>query len=136
MWISLTGVGIIDKPQSIGMTTPPLLAAVPQLPALDLAATRRFYVDTLGFRLHAEYPGFMIVTYGHVDLHFFACTSPHLPHATSLYLRVPDLDRWFALCQGHLHPDNSTIVDQPWGQREFYALDPSGICLKFGGPLH
>ena len=119
-------------------------SAIPILPAIDLDATRVFF-ETLGFAAGyfspAEDRGYLIVTRGTLEIHFF----PH-PHLGSVenyagcYWRVQDADALHAeYARLHLPaagaPSVSAIENKPWGMREFALVDPNSNLVRVGHDL-
>jgi catechol 2,3-dioxygenase-like lactoylglutathione lyase family enzyme len=107
----------------------------------DLAASAKFYEDTLGFTVHEiGDPGWRIFRRGVFQIMAGHCpdaTPPsqtgdhsyfayvHLRNASSLYreLQQKDVD-WI-----------KHIADEPWGMREFGIRTPDGHRIMFGEPL-
>jgi catechol 2,3-dioxygenase-like lactoylglutathione lyase family enzyme len=48
-----------------------LTAICPKLPMRDKAATKRFYIDRLGFKELGDYDGYLMVKKDSVEIHFF-----------------------------------------------------------------
>lgn len=116
---------------------PPPERAAPVLPAADLDAALAFYVR-LGFRAARVYPppaSYAIMVRGALELHLFAMPEVD-PRANSsgCYLRVPDVAALHASWVPLL-PGLAPLVDQPYGQREFHLVDPSGNLLRIGSPI-
>lgn len=109
----------------------------PVLPSLNFDRTVDFYQRLLGraevFRT-AEY---LILNFSELrmELHFFATTNPRDGEIAGLYLRVKEI------CKYHDRAITShgrmlkSLRDEPWGQKEFCVLDPSGCLLRFGEPI-
>lgn len=107
--------------------------AIPVLASLDLEATQRFYADKMGFQPGPRYPDYCIVTRDDVQIHFWLTDDADIPKATSCRIDVVGIDRLHQqmLAAGVVHP-NGPLTDQPWGYREFAALDRDGNLIKFG----
>lgn len=60
---------------------------IPILASLDIAATRAFYVDQLGFASDYGDEGYLIVRRDAMELHFWKTSDPKLPESTSCYIR-------------------------------------------------
>lgn len=113
-----------------------LLRAIPRLPMRELAPTRQFYREMLGFNIAAEYgEDYLIAERDGIELHFFL--SPELnplDHDGMCYIRVKGiraLYEGFAALPNVVHPNGHLRV-QPWGQTEFSVLDINGNQLTFG----
>jgi catechol 2,3-dioxygenase-like lactoylglutathione lyase family enzyme len=123
------------------MSTPPDLA-IPTLPGRSLPETLRFYA-ALGFEgeLIGDDGGYLIVTRGAVELHFFphpGLVPAHCDHGA--YLRVADVEAWHReLAAAQLPRDGipcmGPVEDKPWGMREFVLVDADGNLLRIGQVL-
>jgi len=115
------------------------------LPAKDLARSRRFYEALLGTRGRLVGGGRIYFDCGPVILGILdhsSRTARLIPTTEALYFATSDLEgvyrrarRLGCLTAGLLHDDPSSplgeIVVRPWGERSFYAEDPSGNALCF-----
>jgi catechol 2,3-dioxygenase-like lactoylglutathione lyase family enzyme len=115
------------------------------LPARDLTRSRRFYEALLAIRGRRVAQGRVYFDCGGVILGIldYSSTEASLsPTTEAVYFAVGDLvavhDRarkLRCLSPGLLHDDPSSplgeIVVRPWGERSFYATDPSGNSLCF-----
>jgi len=106
---------------------------IPILPSPDIAATRAFYRDSLGFTvIGPEADNHLIVRRGSMELHFWLTDDPALPPVSSCYIRggeVPALYREFA-ARGVQRLSDFAV--RPWNMKEFYIHDPHGNLLRFG----
>lgn len=103
-----------------------------------LDATRRFYVDQLGFQVATEMDGYLCLTYGRVAISFvrpdamsMLAEAPFAGRGAILSVPTPDADakaRELAL-EGiaPLVP----VETRPWGWRSFLVRDPNGVLLDF-----
>lgn len=104
----------------------------------DLAAAASFYSILLGQEARPQPGSRCYVTAGGVDLQIVQVPAPQLvPKA--LYFAVDDLDAVHARARDlgclskemvHGTPAGEPVV-RPWGERSFYADDPSGNPLCF-----
>ncbi len=110
-----------------------LLKAVPRFPVLDMAAALEFYEKRLGFARLFDYGDYAGVARSGFELHFFLMGDPQLPKWTACRVNVVGVDALYAEClaAGVVHP-NGPLTDQPWGFREFTALDLYGNAIVFG----
>jgi catechol 2,3-dioxygenase-like lactoylglutathione lyase family enzyme len=116
------------------------------LPAKDLMAARTFYErllgtsgrDVAGGRLYFDCGPVIL---GILDYSHAAETEFPRP-AESIYFSTEELDALHARARalrctapGLLHDDPASplgeVVVRPWGERSFYAIDPSGNSLCF-----
>lgn len=110
--------------------------ATPVLPVLDLAAALAFYEQKLGWTVVFSFPeqGYAGVARNGATLHFWKCGDPQLPKRSSCRFRVRGIDALWAeyVAAGVIHPHpNGQLQEQPWGSREFIALDRDGNALHF-----
>ena len=112
--------------------------AIPNILSRDLAASRAFYEDFLGFRLAMDEEGFMM---------FASRENP----AVQVTVASPDggLDRGVALARVSIDVDDVEdvdaahadavrrglevvypLTDEPWGIRRFFVKDPSGTVIN------
>lgn len=116
------------------------------LPSRDLNRSRRFYETLLSTRGRAVGGGRIYFDCGSVILGILdyssASASELSPPTEALYLATSDIAGVFrrarklrCLEPGLLHDDPASplgeIVVRPWGERSFYAHDPSGNPLCF-----
>jgi catechol 2,3-dioxygenase-like lactoylglutathione lyase family enzyme len=119
------------------------------LPAKNLQQSKRFYESILGARGRRVAGGRIYFDCGPVILGILDYSSvarKKLPIPTeALYLADDDLEATYrrakrlgCLAPGLIHNDPSNpageIVVRPWGERSFYASDPSGNPLCFVDP--
>lgn len=103
----------------------------------DKAATRKFYIDKLGFHEYgtADFDGYLMVEKDHVQLHFFEfkALEPRENYG-QVYIRTNDIDALYQSMlekQISIHP-NGRLELKHWGQKEFALLDPDNNLLTFG----
>jgi len=116
------------------------------VPARDVNRSRRFYESLLSARGRSVAGGRIYFDCGPVILGILDYSSVRAskfpPPAEALYLATDDVERVFlrakrlrCLATGLLHGDLSSplgkIIVRPWGERSFYAIDPSGNSLCF-----
>jgi catechol 2,3-dioxygenase-like lactoylglutathione lyase family enzyme len=113
------------------------LAAVPALPVSDERRAVAFWTDVLGFaELQDVDNGLGILRRDAVEVHVWVAdgSAPgaerHLAGSASCRLQVTGVDALYERCvrAGVVHP-NGSLVDQPWGTREFGILDPDGNLI-------
>jgi len=111
--------------------------AVPILPADDLAAAKRFYVESLGFDVeweatHDGKNGLLGVRRGTIQ---FTIDSPMEGHGRDacVALHVENVDRYYEEWSAKT-PVLRAPHDEPWGARTFDLLDPFGNTLFVIGP--
>ena len=112
-----------------------LTRVAPELPVQNLASALQYYSNQLGFEVTTVLPGgdYAIVERDDVALHLFeAQLGAHSPVAIHTFawgldeLHAELASRGARVAQG--------IVRQPWGNREFRVIDPSGNTIKFTEP--
>lgn len=112
--------------------------AVPVLASLDLAQSKRFYEEKLGFATEL-FGDYMIARRDEMEIHFWLANDRIHPEHTSCYIRggqVPALYAEFSTKGIGENPVDgerlSEFTVRPWGMKEFYVWDPHGNLLKFG----
>ncbi|MEA2666327.1 MAG: hypothetical protein QOI11_3271 [Candidatus Eremiobacteraeota bacterium] len=111
----------------------------PVVPARDVAAALRFYVEKLGFTeawRSGEPATDGVVRHGAVSVMFFACDDPKIAQWTAFRVRAAGVAQLYEHCraQGIVHP-NGALRETPWDTREFVVLDQDGVGITFWGPL-
>lgn len=111
--------------------------ATPNLPAVDLEATSRFY-SSLGFAEGWRDDGWMIMKRGELTLEFFP--HPDLVPSESWFsccLRLDDLEAFHQACRSAGVPDRcwgwprlSEPKQEPSGLRIAYMVDPNGSLIR------
>jgi catechol 2,3-dioxygenase-like lactoylglutathione lyase family enzyme len=119
---------------------PDILASTFVLAVKDLAASRRFYVERLGFAEDFSVDGWAFLSRGACQLRLGHCPDvqpmTQAPdHSWFAYLHVRDAA---GLCAESVrkgvtlwHP----LADKPWGMREFAIVTPDGHRIVFGEKL-
>lgn len=115
---------------------PKLTRVAPEVPALNLDESLRYYSARLGFEIEMTMPetDYAIVQRDGVALHLFQDNArSHSPVAFHIFTN--DLEELYRELQGRGVPMKQPIVCQPWGNRDFRILDPAGNEIKFTEPL-
>lgn len=110
---------------------------VPVLPSLSFDVTANFYEILLGPAEIFRTSDYLILKFPGIgrEIHFYGTTNPKDGESAGLYLRVKDIARYVDRAR-HVHGRIlKSLKDEPWGQREFCVLDPSGCLLRFGEPV-
>jgi catechol 2,3-dioxygenase-like lactoylglutathione lyase family enzyme len=112
---------------------PGLGKAIPRFPVLDLAAALEFYEKQLGFTRLFGFPDHAGVGRSGFELHLFVVSDRGLPLWTGCRVNVRGVDALYQeyLRAGVIHP-NGPLSHQPWGFREFTAVDLFGNAIVFG----
>lgn len=109
------------------------ISAVPALASLDIQRSVDFFCSVLGFsKVYAAQGEYGIVSRDSVEIHFWACSEPHIAANTSCRVQVHGIEALYAACEaaGAVHP-NSRLDERPWGTIEFGALDPDSNLVTF-----
>jgi catechol 2,3-dioxygenase-like lactoylglutathione lyase family enzyme len=98
----------------------------------DLAAAERFYHDLLGLELLMDQD--WIATYGSaetmdVQISFCSQGGSNTP-VPDLSIEVDDVDEALARMRSSGFKIEYGPVDEPWGVRRFYVLDPLGRLVN------
>jgi catechol 2,3-dioxygenase-like lactoylglutathione lyase family enzyme len=130
-----------------------LLSSIPALPVREIPTAVRFYQDRMGFTLGYHDEGFAIITRDAVELHLWAANDDgwreklagraerpvvsgaesFLAGTASCRIAVQGIDELFVEYEnsGVLYDAGTSVTDQPWGTREFPALDLDRNLLTF-----
>lgn len=103
----------------------------------DLPRSKRFYGEQLGWTLNTDEPdvaGFAFGT-GYLVLHTDdrAADARRYSGGMSVEVQVDDVDAEHARLAGR-GVAVGELRDQPWGERNFYLMDPDGYTWSFGQP--
>lgn len=117
--------------------TPSLLASYPVVVTDRLAACRDFYVRWLGYQVVFEASWFVYLAAGTHGIAFMSPDHPSQPPGPDAFggkglfltLQVADADALFRRLQRAGVPIAYPVRDEPWGQRRFGLLDPSGMWV-------
>lgn len=101
----------------------------------DLQRSKRFYGETLGWKLGTDEPevaGFAFGE-GYLVLHRDERTDDARPYAGGMHIgvKVGDVDAEHARLK-RLGVAVGELVDQPWGERNFFFNDPDGYTWSYG----
>jgi predicted enzyme related to lactoylglutathione lyase len=109
----------------------------PVLPSLNFDATIMFYQNLIEqpevFRTH----DYLILNFPLLkrEIHFYATRNAKDGECSGLYLRVNEIAQYHDRAKKIQGRILKTLRDEPWGQKEFCVLDPSGCLLRFGEPI-
>jgi len=109
----------------------------PKLPMRDKAATKKYYLNKLGFRESgsADFDGYLMVEKDNIQIHFFEFKelNPQENYG-QVYIRTDNIDNLYQSLLDNkvdIHPAGH-LQEKPWGQKEFALLDPDNNLLTFG----
>jgi len=112
----------------------------PKLPMRDIAITKDYYVNKLGFDVFggSDFEGYLMVYKDNIQIHFFEFKGL-IPEENygQVYIRTDNIDDDYrTLLENNvlIHP-NGHLESKSWGQREFSLLDPDNNVLTFGVTL-
>ena len=113
-----------------------LTRVAPELPVDSVAEALQHYEAKLGFHLVMTMPAgdYAIVERDGVALHLFEDATPTRPPG-SVHVFATGLDELLAELEARGARITQAIVIQPWGNRDFRVVDPSGNVIKFTEPL-
>ncbi len=101
----------------------------------DLARSKRFYGETLGWKLgteEADVAGFAFGS-GYLVIHAEGRDAQSVRYAGGMHVevRVDDVDAEHARLK-KLGVGVGELRDQPWGERNFEFRDPDGYVWSYG----
>lgn len=117
-----------------------VLAATLVLAVRDLARSRRFYTEQLGFTEELAVDGWSFLSRGACSIRLGHCpdtppVSPDQDAAWFAYLHVDDAQALHDEFAAAGAPIWQSLQDRPWGCREFAVLTPDGHRIVFGQDL-
>lgn len=119
---------------------PDILESTFVLSVNDLAASKRFYVDKLGFAEDMTVDGWTFLSRGACKLRLGHCPDA-LPmskapdHSWFAYLHVRDAAGLYEETVARRVEIWHKLADTPWGMREFAIVTPDGHRIVFGERL-
>ena len=112
-----------------------LQQVIPQVFYDDIQIGLRFFVDGLGFKLVYNDDTLYIVKRDEISLILFIDAESAKGDRPQIRIQTDDIEAIYKEIKARspkiLHPNLSYIKDQPWGLREFAALDPTTVCIVF-----
>lgn len=110
----------------------------------DLAVTRDFYVNLLGFKTSFDSDWFVLLTAGdsHTSIGIMQRDHEVVPklargNATGMYVTVvvDDLEKVFAQARELNVPIAEEPTDLFYGQRRMLVIDPNGVLVDVSSPI-
>ena len=103
----------------------------------NIRKSARFYVDILGFKIHAEPQGWIFVTRDNCMVMLGECpdqtpASELGDHSYFAYLRVDDVDAYYAEIKQRGGQFTQPLANKPWNMREFGVKTPDGHRIMIG----
>ncbi len=116
---------------------PDIVAATFVLAVNDLEASKRFYLDKLGFAEDLSADGWAFLSRGACKLRLGHCPgavpmSQAPDHSWFAYLHVRDAAGLFAEAVSNQVEIWHPLADKPWAMREFAVVTPDGHRIVFG----
>ena len=119
---------------------PEILSSTYVLAVNDLATSRRFYVEKLGFVEELNVDGWSFLSRGACKLRLGHCPEAKpmtqaQDHSWFAYLHVRDAAGLYAEAVRNGVEIWHRLADKPWGMREFGIVTPDGHRIVFGEVL-
>jgi catechol 2,3-dioxygenase-like lactoylglutathione lyase family enzyme len=119
---------------------PDIITSTFVLAVKDLAASRKFYIEKLGFVEDLAVDGWAFLRRGACQLRLGHCPeaipmSQAPDHSWFAYLHVRDAAGFYAETVKHGVEIWHKLADKPWGMREFAIVTPDGHRIVFGEKL-
>ena len=117
-----------------------IIASTFVLAVQDLAASKKFYMEKLGFVEDFCVDGWAFLSRGACKLRLGDCPdalpmSTNQDHSWFAYLHVRDASGLYAETVRNGVEVWHHIADKPWGMREFAVVTPDGHRIVFGEQL-
>jgi catechol 2,3-dioxygenase-like lactoylglutathione lyase family enzyme len=119
---------------------PEILTVTFVLSVRDLAASKRFYLEKLGFAEDFSVDGWAFLSRGACQLRLGHCPearpmSEAPDHSWFAYLHIRDAAGLYAEAVRNSVELWHPLADKPWGMREFAIVTPDGHRIVFGEKL-
>lgn len=119
---------------------PEILESTFVLAVNDLAASKRFYLDKLGFTEDLNVDGWSFLSRGACKLRLGHCPdaipmSKSQDHSWFAYLHVQNASALYQEIANNGVEIWHMLADKPWGMREFAVVTPDGHRIVFGERL-
>ncbi len=112
----------------------------------DLARSRQFYMEALGFQVTRDEPAYVALKQGevHVNLvpfaglrenHYLKVASARLGSRVELCLEVDDLHAAYERALAAGASIETPIKERPWGRTDFRLVDPDGAYWRVTTPF-
>lgn len=116
---------------------PDILTSTFVLAVTDLNASKKFYIEKLGFTEDLSVDGWSFLSRGACKLRLGDCPgikpmSESLDHSWFAYLNVEDATRLYDEVVKNGVEVWHKLADKPWGMREFSIVTPDGHRIVFG----
>jgi len=103
----------------------------------NVRESARFYADVLGFSVAQDLGGWIFVKKDGCLIMLGECPDDMHPsevgcHNYFAYLRVDDVDAYYAQVERAGVTSLEAVADKPWGMREFAIRTPDGHRIKIG----
>lgn len=112
-----------------------LTAINPKLPMRNIAITKAYYINQLGFTEVGDYGDYLLIEKDNIEIHFFAFAAlDPKDNYGQVYIRTNDIEALYQCLlekKVSIHPAGPLEL-KPWGQKEFSLLDPDNNLLTFG----
>ena len=117
-----------------------ILASTFVLAVTDLAASKKFYLEKLGFTEDFSVDGWVFLSRGACKLRLGHCPdampmSQAQDHSWFAYLHVRDAARLYEETSKNGVEIWHKLADKLWGMREFSVVTPDGHRIVFGESL-
>jgi len=112
-----------------------LLNLIPKIYYTRLADGLAFFVDGLGFSILHQDSSMAVVARGGAKAYLVQSPVGAAAERPDLGVDTDDIEALYAEMSKRapqlLHPQCSTVKQQPWGSREFAMLDATTVCVTF-----
>ena len=114
-----------------------ILTATFVLAVNDLAVSKKYYMDKLGFAEDLSVDGWSFLSRGACNLRLGHCPdaqpmAKNQDHSWFAYLHVQDAAGLYKECLSKRVEMWQALESKPWGMREFAIVTPDGHRIVFG----
>jgi len=105
------------------------------LGAKDVAASVKFYTETLGFEVETtmgDPPSFAILRIDDTGLGLVKTDSPTVESFACVYFTVEGVEALHARCVAANAVITNSLTRHPWGNYDFVVQDPDGHMIALG----
>jgi predicted enzyme related to lactoylglutathione lyase len=98
----------------------------------DLAASKRYYIEVLGFEIDFEFGDYASVRIDDVHIHLNQNPDSTAIGHGGVYIFCDEVSAYYQDVAGRGASTSGEPVQAPYGMLDFQAVDPDGNTVSFG----